>query len=96
MSKVILSPPKPPVCWRSGERHASRRLSATASGLKLLSSKFPNLLLTKSTACWLLTTSHTPSQAMTMNSSFGCRGYVWTSGVLTINWSDWRSMLFCL
>mmetsp|Transcript_73338 Transcript_73338/g.161965 ORF Transcript_73338/g.161965 Transcript_73338/m.161965 type:complete len:244 (+) Transcript_73338:157-888(+) len=66
---VMLSPPKPPVSRRSGETQASRRSSRTCS--KALSSEREgNRWRMKSTTCWLVFTSQTPSQQMIRNSSF--------------------------
>mmetsp|Transcript_96767 Transcript_96767/g.269043 ORF Transcript_96767/g.269043 Transcript_96767/m.269043 type:complete len:309 (+) Transcript_96767:408-1334(+) len=93
---VMLSPPRPPVVVRSGETQASSRPSVTACGLRLPSSRAPNRGRMKSTACWLLMTSQTPSQATTMNSSPGCRWKVRTSGVQQMICSCGARLKFCL
>mmetsp|Transcript_97823 Transcript_97823/g.237913 ORF Transcript_97823/g.237913 Transcript_97823/m.237913 type:complete len:264 (-) Transcript_97823:300-1091(-) len=100
---VMLSPPMPSVCSRSGERHRSRSSSVTAERFSVpfpsrlaQSSRLPKRARTKSTASWLLITSHTPSQAMSRNSSLRSRFTLMTSGVATMSWSPGGSSLFCL
>mmetsp|Transcript_51611 Transcript_51611/g.142897 ORF Transcript_51611/g.142897 Transcript_51611/m.142897 type:complete len:299 (+) Transcript_51611:247-1143(+) len=79
---VMLSPPRPPVRCRSGERHSSSNSSTTSEGRRRPSRSSSNRRRTKSTTCWLLRTSQMPSQATTMNSSVASRRKVFTSGTL--------------
>mmetsp|Transcript_48643 Transcript_48643/g.143584 ORF Transcript_48643/g.143584 Transcript_48643/m.143584 type:complete len:220 (-) Transcript_48643:337-996(-) len=92
----MLSPPKPCVEWRSGERQWSRSSSMIPdSGLPAFRNR-GNRSLMKSTASWLPTTSQMPSQARRMNSSPATLRTVSTSGVAEIICSQGCSIRFFL
>jgi len=65
---VMLSQPTPRAALGSAARQASSSAQAASVGLMLASS----FLLIKSTASWLVMTSHTPSQASRKKLSSGC------------------------
>mmetsp|Transcript_23200 Transcript_23200/g.61781 ORF Transcript_23200/g.61781 Transcript_23200/m.61781 type:complete len:335 (-) Transcript_23200:415-1419(-) len=103
MMAVILSPPKPLVFSKSGDKHASSNSLATDESRKspfrgdcLQELCLFKRLRTKSTACWLETTSQIPSHAMTKNSSAGCRCTTCTSGSTLMTWAPALRPRSCL
>mmetsp|Transcript_11855 Transcript_11855/g.28019 ORF Transcript_11855/g.28019 Transcript_11855/m.28019 type:complete len:234 (-) Transcript_11855:411-1112(-) len=78
---VMLSPPRPLVSRKSCETQASSS-SSRASSIARSSQPAARRARMKSTTCWLLFTSQTPSQQMIRNSSLsGSRSLKVTSGV---------------
>mmetsp|Transcript_1472 Transcript_1472/g.4295 ORF Transcript_1472/g.4295 Transcript_1472/m.4295 type:complete len:252 (+) Transcript_1472:299-1054(+) len=95
---VMLSPPRAFVARRSGERLWSRspsRILAIFCGVSLLSSDGRSARM-KSTTCWSVFTSQTPSQQTTRNSSSALRSKTETSGVPDMIWPSGPLLLLFL